>query len=142
MVGAPYYYRVYDNFPSTMGADKKEGTTLAKVLERDIQKGICDWLRQREVFFWRSNNIPVFSTSNDGVRRFRSLPKDTPRGLPDIMIVHEGKFIALEVKRPGAKLRPEQAEFGIKLCTHGGQYYKVQSLDEVKRIFIDLTHAS
>ncbi len=103
-------------------------------LEKDIQREICEWLDARKYFFWRSNNTPVFSASgrnNDGAMRFRSLPKFTPRGLPDIIVIHRGRFIALEVKRPGEKLRPEQAEFGCKAVVAGGEYHKVCSLEDV-----------
>jgi hypothetical protein len=109
----------------------------SRQLEKDIQRGICDWLALKGFFFWRSNNTPVFSASgrnNDGAMRFRALPKYTPRGLPDIIVVHRGKFIALEVKRPGAKLRAEQAEFGCKVVVAGGEYHKVCSLEDVRTI--------
>jgi hypothetical protein len=59
------------------------------------------------------------------------LPKFTPRGLPDITIIHKGKFIAVEVKREGAKLRTEQAEFGVNVVKNGGEYYVVHSLHEM-----------
>jgi VRR-NUC domain. len=104
-------------------------------LEKDIQRAICDWLAYNRYFFWRSNNVPVYSRSNDGIKRFRSLPKYTPKGIPDIMVLHEGKYIALEVKRPSAKLRPEQAEFGAKVTLAGGLYHIVHSIDEVKEVF-------
>lgn len=115
-----------------MALRTKAASDRDKVLEKDIQREICDYLRGKHYFFWRSNNVPVFSKSNDGVRRFRSLPKDTPRGIPDIMVVHSGQFIGIEVKRPGMKLRPEQAEFGTKMVLHGAGYYVVHSLQEVK----------
>lgn len=101
-------------------------------LEKEIQRKICDYLAKEGKFFWRSNNIPVFATNNGGQKTFRSLPKHTPRGLPDIIMVYRSKFIAFEVKRPGAKLRPEQAEFGIKCEDNGGYYFAVHSVDEVK----------
>ncbi len=100
-------------------------------LEKEIQNEILEWLSNRELLFWRCNNIPVFATSNDGRKRFRSLPKHTPRGLPDIMIVHRREFICLEVKRPGGKIRPEQIEFGDKVVKNGGHYFIVTSLKEV-----------
>lgn len=104
-------------------------------LEKEIQNEILDWLSKRstngKLLFWRCNNVPVFSRSNDGVKRFRSLPKHTPRGLPDIMIVYQKKFVALEVKRPGGKIRPEQKEFGDKVIENGGHYFIVTSLKEV-----------
>lgn len=103
-----------------------------RVLESQIQKEICEFLEFQGFFFWRSNNVPVFAMSNDGVRRFRSLPKHTPRGLPDIMVVTKtGKFIGVEVKRPGSKLRPEQAEFGAKLVMNNAEFYVVHSVAEL-----------
>lgn len=98
-------------------------------LEKDIQREICDWLFINHFFFWRSNNIPVFGRSNDGVKRFRALPKYTPKGLPDIMCIVNGKFIGIEVKR-FTKLSPDQVAFSYKVFAHGGNYYVVHSLDE------------
>lgn len=102
-----------------------------KILEKDIQRAICECLDNEGYFFWRSNNIPVFGMSNDGKRRFRALPKYTPRGLPDIIVIHKGDFIALEVKREGFKLRPEQAEFEKNCRANGGYYYTVMSVEDV-----------
>lgn len=62
------------------------------------------------------------------------MPKFTPKGIPDILILDSGKFIGLEVKRESAKLRPEQAEFGAKMVMHGGAYHVVRSLAEVQEI--------
>jgi hypothetical protein len=106
----------------------KPGTPL----EKDIQRVICEWLQLKKYFFWRSNNIPVYGKNNAGAMTFRSLPKFTPRGLPDIMLINKGKFIAIEIKRPGAKLRPEQASFGLNCIGHGGFFIAVHSLDELQ----------
>lgn len=98
--------------------------------ESDIQREICDWLEKRGLFFWRSNNVPVFAKNNAGKMVYRSLPKHTPKGIPDIMIVMEGKLVGLEVKRPGAALRPEQRSFGDRLIENGGGYYIVTSIED------------
>lgn len=116
---------------------KSVATTTGKILEKDIQRAICDWLALGNYFFWRSNNTPVYGASgrnHDGAMRFRALPKYTPRGLPDIIVIHRGKFVALEVKRPGQKLRPEQADFGMRTVVAGGEYHKVCSLKDVLAI--------
>lgn len=105
----------------------------SRVLESVIQREICDYLFERGYFFWRSNNVPVFAVSNDGVRRFRSLPKYTPKGLPDILLVNEnGMLIGIEVKRPGEKLKPDQAKFALDLIKTNARYHCVHSLDELK----------
>ncbi len=103
-------------------------------LEKEIQRTICDYLFEGDYFFWRSNNIPVFS---DG--KFRAMPKYSPKGLPDILVVRNGKFIGIEVKRPSGhttnkKQKTDQAEFERNLKTNGGFYYTVTSLEEVLAI--------
>lgn len=107
---------------------------MISILEKDIQRTICEYLSVKKYFFWRSNNIPVFSTNNAGKRTFRSLPKFTPRGLPDIIVIYKGQFIALEIKRPKAKLRPEQADFGSKCIENGGKYFILHSLEELQEL--------
>jgi hypothetical protein len=105
-------------------------------LEKDIQRQICEWLQLKKYFFWRANNIPVFGKNNAGARTFRSLPKFTPRGLPDIMLINKGKFVAIEVKRPGAKLRPEQAEFGMKCVSNGVSYITATGIENLQEQLI------
>lgn len=122
--------------PESTGVEKsiKRLSKEKKVLESQIVREICEFLEHGNFFFWRSNNVPVFSHGNGdnkGTMRFRALPKYTPRGIPDIMVLVKGKFVGVEVKRPGAKLRPEQAEFGAKLVMNDGDYYVVHSLDEL-----------
>jgi hypothetical protein len=115
-----------------MAKIKKEKKVKTVVpLEKDIQREVCQWLDNMGFFFWRSNNIPVFGMNNGGKRTFRSLPKYTPRGICDIIIVHEGVFIGIEVKRPKAKLRPEQVNFMEDIIQNGGQYHVVTSLQDI-----------
>ena len=103
-----------------------------EIKETDIQKSICDWLATRDnLFFWRSNNIPA---------PHRAMPKYSAKGLCDICVVKDGKFIAIEVKRPDGFYKDrnrksfqseEQKDFEQKILRHGGKYYVVKSLDEV-----------
>lgn len=103
-------------------------TPVKKPLEKDILLAICQYLEKREYFFWRNNNKPVFDFKRGA---FRHQPKYTPKGLPDIIIVHNGKFIALEVKRPSAALRPEQLDMSYKILRNGGYYHTVHGVNEV-----------
>lgn len=104
-----------------------------KILEKDIQRQICDYLALKHIFFWRSNNVPIFSQG-----RFRAMPKYSPKGLPDILCVHGGKFIGIEVKRPkgytNPKQRNDQGKFKENLELSGGFYYTATSLEEVLTI--------
>ena len=108
-------------------------------LEKDIQREILEYLDLRgDLFFWRSNNVPVFGTSKDGKKRFRSMPKFSMKGVPDITLVSEGRFVGLEVKREGCDLYPDQIIFKEKLENRGGRYFVVRSVDDVKNALINL----
>jgi hypothetical protein len=99
--------------------------------ETDIQASICDYLAARRHFFFRANNIPVFDKSR-GV--FRALPKHTPRGIADIIVVHIGRPYFLEVKRPGTYQRPEQKDFQKGAEAAGALYAVVRSIDDVQAL--------
>jgi hypothetical protein len=105
-----------------------------KTLESEVQRAICDYLAYTGIFFWRSNNVPVFGKSGDGIRRYRALPKYTPKGLPDIICIKNGHFIALEVKREGMKQTPDQKLMQNNIEENGGYYYVVYGISCLKKI--------
>lgn len=53
------------------------------------------------------------------------------RGVPDLIVCYRGRFMALEVKRPGGKPTPLQAETLGKINTAGGITAVVRSELEV-----------
>jgi len=114
--------------------------TQSAANEAAVLRQCCDYLSARGYFFWRSSNIPAPG---------RALPKYTPKGLPDIMIILGGAFYAIECKRPRGnddqrekngrvvrerKLSPFQAEWATKCTLAGGRYFVVHSLQELKDI--------
>lgn len=99
--------------------------------ESGIQAAICDYLAARRRCFWRSNNVPVFDRSSG---RYRALPKHTPRGLPDIMVILNGAFIGLEVKRKGASQANDQRVFERTVTEAGGRYHVVHSIEDVQAL--------
>jgi len=114
---------------------------MERKLESEIVREICDWLDKEGYFFWRNNTIPVFQKDRYG-GRMRRLPKYTPQGLPDIIILEQGLFIGVEVKRPNRNtggraashmpLRESQQDMRAKILSHGGAYHVVTSLQELK----------
>lgn len=103
---------------------------LSKIKESDIQSAICEYLEAKRHCFFRLNNIPaVYSVG--GQMRFRKLPKFTPRGLPDIVVILDGEFLGLEVKRPKTYQSPEQKAFQAHVEAHKGKYAVVRSIDDV-----------
>lgn len=64
----------------------------------------------------------------------RRLPKYTPKGLPDIIVVAGGIFWGLEVKKKGSYQSKEQKEFEEWVRKHGGNYAVVRSVDDVQAL--------
>ena len=112
---------------------EKTNTIMEKNLESDVLRSVCEYLELKGHFFWRTNNIPV-STWRGGKQVYFNLPKYTPRGLPDIMIVRDGWFIALEIKNYKGQQSPHQKEFQKKLADAGGEYYLIRSIDDLKEV--------
>jgi len=104
-----------------------------KETESGIQSAICDYLAYRKVFFWRQNTAPAVNKSKDGWS-FRRMPKHSRRGVPDIIIVKEGRFIGLEVKRLRTCQSPEQKAFEVDIVAAGGLYRVVRSIEDVQRL--------
>ncbi len=106
-------------------------TQSLKSSEGEIQTTICEYLEMKRRFFFRLNNIPAFDRKDGGGFTMRRLPKFTPRGLPDIIVVAGGQFIALEVKSAIGKQSPDQKLIEAEVKKHGGKYYLVRSLEDV-----------
>jgi len=99
--------------------------------DTEIQSAICEYLAYRRHFFFRSNNIPVFDKARGA---FRALPKHTPKGVADIIVVHVGRPYFLEVKLPGTYQSPEQKDFQKRAEAAGAFYSVVRSIDDVQAL--------
>lgn len=99
-----------------------------------IQNAICAYLEIKGHVFWRSNNIPAFSRNRDGSISMRSMPKYTPKGLPDLMVIKNGQFYGLEVKRANTGQSEDQKLVEDWIKSAGGRYHVVRSIDEVQEL--------
>lgn len=109
--------------------------------ETDIQRACLDWLHAKGIFCWRSNQIPV-PLNGGGFRRFAGLkgvadilgilPQEVGVGLECTPVVF-GNLLAVEVKMPKKKLRPEQSDFLREINDRGGIGLCVHSVDELER---------
>lgn len=105
-----------------------------KETESNVQNSICEYLEGKRRCFFRLNNIPAFNRGVGGAVTMRRLPKFTPRGLPDIIVVRAGMIYMLEVKTKTGKQSPEQKEIERWVKEHGGKYFVVRSIDDVQAI--------
>jgi len=107
---------------------------MAHQKETEIQSAICDYLTLRRIFYYRQNNIPATFIDGTGNRQFRRLPKHTPRGIPDILAIKDGRPIFLEVKAEKGKQSEAQIDFEYSAVKAGAQYAVVRSIEDVQAI--------
>ena len=104
---------------------------MTRKSEANIQNAICDYLAIRKHFFYRNNNTPIFDPIG---KRFRAMPKYTPKGISDIIVVHIGRPYFLEVKSPKSYQSPEQKEFQKRAEAAGAHYAVVRSIEDVQAL--------
>ena len=91
-------------------------------LEQDIQKSIIDFLEKKGFLAIKHNNIGIYARA----------------GVPDILACsNQGKFIGIEVKRPGEKPKPIQQAFLDAINQLNGIGFSAVSVDEVKNELIN-----
>lgn len=103
----------------------------SKQLEKEIQLAICDYLALRKHFFWRSNTVGMFDPTK---KVFRSMPKYGMSGIPDIILIKDGIFVGLEVKRTTTYQSDVQKKFETDCIKAGGRYHIVRSIDDVQKL--------
>lgn len=98
--------------------------------EQEIQTAILDYLAMRRHFVWRNNTGGRPWIDNRGKQR---LMKFGLKGSADILGVHanSGRFIAVEVKRPGTAPTPEQMIFLENVANRGGIAFVARSVEDV-----------
>lgn len=104
---------------------------VKKELEKDIQLACCEYLELRKHFFWRNNNTPIYDPKR---KVFRKMPKYALKGVPDIIVIKDGFFIGIEVKRKHGVLSGDQKEFGRRAKENGAEYHVITSVDQLKEI--------
>lgn len=94
-------------------------------LEKDIQNAILEYLRAKRVFCWKEHSSGIYKQDGTGY-----IPLGL-KGKADILGCHNGKFLAIEVKRPSGKLSVEQYEFLTNIRNAGGIAFVATSIDDV-----------
>lgn len=103
------------------------------MLERDVLKACLQFLSAHGIFHWRQNQVAV-PLPNGKFRRFVGL-----LGVADILgVLDRGRFLAVEVKRPGGKTSPHQEEFLERVSSLGGVALCVSSVEELRDDLVEL----
>lgn len=106
------------------------------MLEKEIQKVCLQWLQANGVFCWRNNNVGVYHRDIDKYV-FHGM-----KGVPDLVGMlppHSmlngksmaGRFLGVEIKRPGNRLSDDQTIWHARAAENGAVAICVWSLDEL-----------
>ena len=107
-------------------------TKISEPLEKEIQKSILEFLEwQKNIYFFRAGAGAVKTIRKNGSMGFFKTGK---KGLPDIVLVLNGYFIGLEVKRPSGVQSEAQKEAQKDIESAGGKYFLVRSIDDVEKV--------
>ena len=87
-----------------------------KQLEQDIQDKIMDYIKSIGGLPVKFNNIGIYAKA----------------GVSDILACVKGRFIAIEVKRPGQKPSALQVNFINAINSIGGLAFWADNLEDVK----------
>lgn len=96
---------------------------LTAIREKDVLAACLNLLRIRGVFHLRNNT----GATKIGGRYIRF---GSP-GSPDIIACVKGRFVGIEVKRPGGKLSDAQEAVRIALGRAGGTYVVVRDVSDL-----------
>ncbi len=100
------------------------------VLEKDIQDEILEYLGWAGILAWRNN---TGAAKYEGKERTYFVRFSRP-GASDIFAIKNGRFIAIEVKKPGGKLSPNQVTFLEEVREAGGLAIVAYSLADVEKL--------
>ena len=89
-----------------------------KLKESDILRQCRDYLRWAGWFVIRIQQGPLCH-----------------RGISDLVCVKDGDVLWVEIKTPNGKLSEYQEKFKKDIEGHGGKYFCIRSLDELKELY-------
>lgn len=109
--------------------------SLPKPLEKEVQAQIVQWLTLQGVLWIRINSGSMTGAANGGQKRWHVRFCSTGRdeeSISDLLCCWRGRFVAIEVKRPGKKTSDKQQEFLIRVQNNGGIGIVAWCLEDVQ----------
>lgn len=92
---------------------------IPRPTEQHIQRACLDYLALIGAFVWRQNSGAMARTNAETGKRYYTRFSGAT-GCSDIIGVHQGRFLAVEVKQPGKQATAEQLAFLDHVKAHGG----------------------
>ena len=102
--------------------------STVRLREQDIQRQILDFLRFKGIYCWKNSTVGIFNPKTGGY-----IPSHA-KGVSDILgILPGGRFLAIEVKRPGGRPSEHQVQFLQEINGRRGLAFIAYSVEDVER---------
>lgn len=116
--------------PESVRESTDARTGHGSIKEKDIEKLILDYLQLiPQARFWKNNTIGIYDPTTKKMRTLNG--KHHAKGSADILGVIQGRFVAIEVKRPKGKVSQDQELFLQSIVDAGGIAFIAYSLGDV-----------
>ena len=120
---------------SSLGARAMTGVSRRRPapLESVVQRAVLDYLETQPRVLWAMRANAGLQVVGEG--RHRRAIKGAPAGTADIIVCGPGgRFLGIEVKRPGGKLTAAQIRWAEMIRDLGGVAEVVTSVAEVRAV--------
>jgi len=97
--------------------------------EAEIQKSIVSYLELNKICVMRINTKGEFRRTGPGTG---ILCKNRNKGFSDLLLIHKGKAIFMEVKTKDGKISEDQSKFAEKVLKEGCSYFVVRCIEDVQ----------
>lgn len=105
--------------------------------EDKIQQEIVMWYRNTYCLKHHNPRNIIFSVPNDSKdakEQMRKIATGLFSGVSDLIVIHFGKILFIEIKTEVGKQSDKQKDFENIVLSHNFQYYLIRSLDEFKKM--------
>ena len=103
-------------------------------LESEIKKAILDYLNMQHMTF----AFKIFTSGIPDAKRQGGFRTNPSRGVADILGCKNGRFFAMEVKRPGGMVTDNQVSFLRSVNISGGYECIVRSVEDAKEAWSEI----
>jgi len=102
-----------------------------RVREKDIENLLLKYLNiLPNTFAWKNNTTGVYDEKRGVYRSTKN--KWAIKGVSDILGIHNGRLLAIEVKTPSGRVSKEQQDFIDRVQQEGGIAFVARSVSEVR----------
>jgi len=123
------------------GNNVKNQLVMKIISENKIQQDIVMWYKNNFCLKHHNPRQCIFSVPNDSINAIETKRKVNTgllTGVSDLIVLHNGECLFIEVKTSTGKQQESQKDFENTVTLQGFKYYLVRSLEDFKNIITNI----